>query len=67
MQSSPTALFTPLQWGLNVVFTPYTVQTFILVCVMAHTLHVQQKTDYMLVHFYINAYVNNLYDHSKVM
>ena len=43
MQSSPPALFTPLQWGLNVVFTPNTVQTFILVCVMAHTLHVQQK------------------------
>ena len=62
MQSSPPALFTPLQWGLNVVFTPYTVQTFILVCVMAHTLHVQQKThcDNVLVHSYINAYRNNL-------
>ena len=60
MQSSPPALFTPLQWGLNVVFTPYTVQTFILVCVMAHTLHVQQKTHCMLIHFYINAYVINL-------
>ena len=48
MQSSPPALFTPLQWGLNIVFTPYTVQTFILVSVMAHTLHVQQKTHCML-------------------